>query len=173
MILIWFLFVFKLDENVNPFAPRSIFLAAGIFNRYSHHIQNFVLIILYWNIVHVQCCVSFWCIAKWLSWFSWYIHICIYIYIHFYILFHYDLFQFSVQFSHPVMSDSLRPYGQQHARLPCPPSTPRAYSNSYPSSRWCHPPISSSVIPSFPAFSLSQSHIHTWLLENHSFDYTE
>ena len=82
MILIWFLFVFKLDENVNPFAPRSIFLAAGIFNRYSHHIQNFVLIILYWNIVHVQCCVSFWCIAKWLSWFSWYIHICIYIYIY-------------------------------------------------------------------------------------------
>ena len=55
------------------------------------------------------------------------------------------------------MSDSLRPHGLQHARLPCPSQTPRAYSNSGPSSQWCHPTISSSVIPfssclqSFPA----------------------
>ena len=45
------------------------------------------------------------------------------------------------------MSDSLRPHGLQHARLPCPSPTPRAYSNSCPLSRWWHPTISSSVIP--------------------------
>ena len=55
------------------------------------------------------------------------------------------------------MSDSLRPHGLQHIRLPCPLPTPRAYSNSCPSSWWCHPTISSSVVPfssclqSFPA----------------------
>ena len=45
------------------------------------------------------------------------------------------------------MSDSLRPHGLQHARPPCPSPTPRAYSNSCPLSRWCHPTISSSVVP--------------------------
>ena len=50
------------------------------------------------------------------------------------------------------MSDSLRPHGLQHARLPCPSPTPRACSNSCPSSRWCHPTISSSAIPFSPAF---------------------
>ena len=63
------------------------------------------------------------------------------------------------------MSDSLLPHGLQHARLPCPSPTPGAYSDSCPSSRWCHPTISSSVIPfssclqSFPAsgsFPMSQ-----------------
>ena len=55
------------------------------------------------------------------------------------------------------MSDSLRPHGLQHARLPCPSPTPRIYSNSCPLSQWCHPTISSSVVPfsscsqSFPA----------------------
>ena len=53
----------------------------------------------------------------------------------------------SDQFSHSVVSDSLRPHGLQHTRLPCPSPTPRAYSNSCPLSRWCHPTISSSVIP--------------------------
>ena len=53
----------------------------------------------------------------------------------------------SVQFSHSVMSDSLRPHGLQHFRLPCPLPTPRAYSDSCPSCWWCHPTISSSVIP--------------------------
>ena len=71
----------------------------------------------------------------------------------------------SVQFSCSVMSDSLWPPGLQHARLPCPSPTPRAYSNSCPLSRWCHPTISSSVVPfssllqSFPAsgsFPMSQ-----------------
>ena len=45
------------------------------------------------------------------------------------------------------MSNSLWPHGLQHARLPCPSATPRAYSNSCPSSQWCHPIISYSVIP--------------------------
>ena len=53
----------------------------------------------------------------------------------------------SVQFSHSVMSDSLRPHESLHARPPCPSPTPGVYSNSCPSSRWCHPAISSSVIP--------------------------
>ena len=53
----------------------------------------------------------------------------------------------SVQFSHSVVSNSLQPHGLQHARLLCPSPTPRACSNSCPSSRWCHPTISSSVVP--------------------------
>ena len=71
----------------------------------------------------------------------------------------------SVQFSHSVVSNSLWPHGLQHARPPCPSPTPRACSNSCPSSRWYYPTISSSVIPfssrlqSFPAsgsFPMSQ-----------------
>ena len=60
------------------------------------------------------------------------------------------------------MSDSLRPHGLQHARLSCPSPTPRVYPNSCPLSRWCHPTISSSVIPfsshlqSFPASGFLQ-----------------
>ena len=53
----------------------------------------------------------------------------------------------SVQFSHSVMSDSLRPHGLRHARPPCPSPTPGVYPNSHPLSRWCHPAISSSVVP--------------------------
>ena len=62
-----------------------------------------------------------------------------------------------IQFSHSVVSDSLQPHGLQHARLPCPSPTPWAYSDSCPSSQWCHPTIACSVIPfssclqSFPA----------------------
>ena len=71
----------------------------------------------------------------------------------------------SVQFSRSVVSDSLQPHGLQYARLPCPSPTPGVYSNSRPLSRWCHPTISSSVVPfssclqSFPAsvsFQMSQ-----------------
>ena len=70
-----------------------------------------------------------------------------------------------VQFSRSVVSDSLRPHGLQHARLPCPSPTPRACSNSCPSSQWWHPTILSSIIPfssclqSFPvsgSFPMSQ-----------------
>ena len=53
----------------------------------------------------------------------------------------------SVQFSCSVVSNSLRPHGLQHSSLPCPSPTPRVYSNSCPLSRWCHPAISSSVVP--------------------------
>ena len=53
----------------------------------------------------------------------------------------------SVQFSRSSVSDSLRPHELQHARPPCPSPTPRVYSNSCPLSRWCHPAISSSVVP--------------------------
>ena len=52
-----------------------------------------------------------------------------------------------VQLSSSVVSNSLWPHGLQHTRLPCPSPTPRDYSNSCPSSWWCHPTISSSVIP--------------------------
>ena len=53
----------------------------------------------------------------------------------------------SVQFSRSVVSDSLWPRESQHARPPCPSPTPGVYPNSCPSSRWCHPAISSSVVP--------------------------
>ena len=71
----------------------------------------------------------------------------------------------SFQFSCSVLSDFLWPHGLQHTRLPCPSPTPGAYSNSYPSSLWWYPTISSSVIPfssclqSFPvpeSFPMSQ-----------------
>ena len=62
----------------------------------------------------------------------------------------------SVQFSCSVVSDSLRPHESQHARPPGPSSTPRVHSDSSPSSPWCHPVISSSVIPSPPAPNPSQ-----------------
>ena len=52
-----------------------------------------------------------------------------------------------VQFSRSVVSDSLRPHGLQHTRLPCPSPAPRVCSNSCPLSQWCHPTISSSVVP--------------------------
>ena len=56
----------------------------------------------------------------------------------------------SVQFSRSAMSDSLRPHEPQYARAPCPSPTPRVYSNSCPASLWCHPAISSSVVPFSP-----------------------
>ena len=71
----------------------------------------------------------------------------------------------SVQFSYSIVSVSLPPHGLQHARPPCPSPTPGVYSNSCPLSRWCHPTISSSFVPSssclqsFPAsgfFQMSQ-----------------
>ena len=71
----------------------------------------------------------------------------------------------SVQFSHSVVSNCLRPYEPQHTRPPCPSPTPGVYSNSCPLSWWCHPTILSSVVPfsshlqSFPAwgsFPMSQ-----------------
>ena len=75
----------------------------------------------------------------------------------------------SVQFSRSVVSDSLRPHELQHTRPPCPSPTPGDYSNSCPLSRWCHPTISSSVVPfsscpqSFPASgSFPMSQLFAW-----------
>ena len=74
----------------------------------------------------------------------------------------------SVQFSRSVVSDSLRPHESQNARPPCPSPTHRVHSNSCPSSQWCHPAISSSVVPfscpqSLPASeSLPMSQLFTW-----------
>ena len=77
----------------------------------------------------------------------------------------------SVQFSHSVVSDSLRPHESQQARPPCPSPTPRVHSNSCPSSQWCHPAISSSVklvpfsscLQSFPAAgSFPMSQLFAW-----------
>ena len=75
----------------------------------------------------------------------------------------------SVQFSCSVMPDSLWPHEPQHARPPCPSPTPRVYPNSFASSRWCHPAISSSVIPfsscpqSLPASgSFPMSQLFAW-----------
>jgi len=53
----------------------------------------------------------------------------------------------SVQFSHSVVPDSLQPHESQHTRPPCPSPTPRVHSDSHPLSQWCHPAISSSVVP--------------------------
>ena len=75
----------------------------------------------------------------------------------------------SVQFSRSVVSGSLRLHESQHARHPCPSPAPGVYSNSCPSSRWCHPAISSSVVPfsSFPqslpaSGSFPMSQLFTW-----------
>ena len=75
----------------------------------------------------------------------------------------------SVQFSCSVVSDSFRPHELKHARLPCPSPTPGVYSNSCPSSQWCHPAISSSVVPfsscpqSLPASgSFPMSQLFVW-----------
>ena len=75
----------------------------------------------------------------------------------------------SVQFSRSGMSDSLRPHESKHARPPCPSPTPGVHSNSRPSSWWCHPAISSSIIPfsscpqSLPASgSFPMSQLFAW-----------
>ena len=75
----------------------------------------------------------------------------------------------SAQFSHSVVSDSLWPHESQHARPPCPSPTPRVHSNSHPSSQWCHPAISSSVVPFFScpqslptSGSFPMSQLFTW-----------
>ena len=69
------------------------------------------------------------------------------------------------QCSHSVVSDSLQPHGMQHARLPFPSPAPGACSNSCPSSWWCHPTISSSVVP-FSCLSHHQG-LFQWVSSSH------
>ena len=72
-----------------------------------------------------------------------------------------------LQFSHLAVSDSLQPHGLQYARLPCPPLTSGACSHSCPSSRWCPPTVSSSVVP-FSSFNLSQHQgLFQWVASSH------
>ena len=80
-----------------------------------------------------------------------------------------NLWSSSVQFSRSVVFDSLRPHESQHARPPCPSPTPGVHSDSCPSSPWCHPAISSSIVPfsscppSLPASgSFPMSQLFTW-----------
>ena len=75
----------------------------------------------------------------------------------------------SVQFSHSVLSDSLQPHELQQARTPCPSPSPRVHSDSRPSSQWCHPAISSCIVPfsscsqSLPASeSFPMSQLFAW-----------
>ena len=77
--------------------------------------------------------------------------------------------ELSVQFSCSIVSDSLQPHELQHSRPPCPSPTPGVHPNPCPSSWWCHPPISSSVVPfsscpqSLPASgSFPMSQLFTW-----------
>ena len=95
---------------------------------------------------------------------------------------YFDWLQFSsVQFSPSVVFDSLRPHESQHARSPCPSPTPGVHSDSRPSSQWCHPAISSSVIPfsscpqSFPAsgtFLHQVAKVLEFQLQHQSFQWT-
>ena len=90
----------------------------------------------------------------------------------------------SVQFSHSVLSDSLRPHELQHTRPSCPSATPRVHSNSRPSSPWCHPAISCSVVPfsscpqslpaseSFPMSQLLHEVAKVLEFQHHSFQRT-
>ena len=87
-----------------------------------------------------------------------------------YLLCHQTFEQSSVQFSCSVVSDSLRPHESQHARPPCPSTTPGVHPDSHPSSQWCHPAISSSDVPfsscpqSLPAsvWSFPMSQLFAW-----------
>ena len=82
-------------------------------------------------------------------------------------------FNSSVQFSRSVTSNFLRPHGLQYSRLPCPSPTPRACSNSCPSSPWCHPTVSSSVVPLWysswpsPLPILLWRHLQVWKQHYH------
>ena len=102
-----------------PYLPTDIILTLFLF--------------LNWSIVDLPHCVHFWCTEKW---FSFYTMDLIYI-----------IYISSVQFSHSVISDSLRPHESQHTRPPCPSPTPGVYRNPCSSSWRCHPAISSSVVP--------------------------
>ena len=85
------------------------------------------------RITALRCCVAFCCTTMWNNYKYTYIPSLLYLP--------------SVQFSFSVVSDSLQPHESQHARPPCPSPAPGVYPNSCPLTQWCHPTISSSVIP--------------------------
>ena len=77
--------------------------------------------------------------------------------------------EFSVRFSSSLVSDSLQTHGLQHVRPPCPSPTPGVYSNSCSLSQWCHPTISSSVVPfssCLQSFLASGSFLMDWLFSS-------
>ena len=76
----------------------------------------------------------------------------------------YSVYISSVQFSCSVMSNNLQSHESQHARPPCPSPTPRVHPNSRPLSQWCHPAISSSVLP----FSSRLQSLPAWVFSNES-----
>jgi len=112
---------FFFPEENSGMLPRIIYPVGHLLTSDSKHYSS-----------HIQVSHEF----MWLSGFSILLHWTFYI-------------PCTVQFSRSVVSNSLRPHGLQHARPPCPSPTPRAYSNSCLLSQWCHPTISSSVVPSF------------------------
>ena len=118
--------------------------------------KSLYLHLIYYTYVHSQFYFSCWscCLLCWLPLFL--LSLGLYGCFMFFSFFNEDIVHkalffpsklYSVQFSHSAVSNSLWPYGLQHARLPCPSPTPRAYSNSYLLNQWCHPTSSSSVIP--------------------------
>ena len=87
-----------------------------------------------------------------------------------------NIVDLSVQFSHSVVSDSSRPHESQHARPPCPSPAPGVHPDSHPSSQWCHPAISSSVVPFFScpqSFPASESFPMSWLINSGYFTYIQ
>ena len=78
-----------------------------------------------------------------------------------------NITHYSVQFSYSVVSDSSRPNESQHARPPSPSPTPGVHSDSSPSSQWCHPAISSSVVPFSCPQSLPASESFQWVNSLH------
>ena len=89
-----------------------------------------------------------------------------YVFVYFHFLFC-DISFASVQFSYSVVSDSLWPHRLQHTRLPCPSPAPGACSNSCPLSRWCHPTISSFVVPFSCLQSIPASGLFRWVSSLH------
>ena len=87
-----------------------------------------------------------------------------------------NIVDLSVQFSHSVVSDSSRPHESQHARPPCPSPAPGVHPDSHPSSQWCHPAISSSVVPFFScpqSLPASESFPMSWLINSGYFTYIQ